>query len=235
MSEIIQAKKYMNQLEMDLGGPRSIIIEGPIGAGKTTLLNKFKKMFSDDKDCAFFGEYIEYSLGKLMLNKFISKQIKPDEFQRFILAYWKNTLKDMKKWNFIERGPIAGLGFCKESDFSTDWDYYKFRSDVHFVLTHFCLNNFKVIVVPYDISLTALICTICAPTNCGNLVIFLDLPIKTAMEHIQIRGREGEDKYSKEYITTTATSLFNLYRNYFISMNIEPESRISGTPSFLKE
>lgn len=235
MSEILQAKNYMRQLDMHLGGPRSIIIEGPIGAGKTTLLNKFKKVFGDDEDCAFLGEYIELPLGKKMLNKFINKEIKPDEFQRFILDYWKSSLKTMKKWNFIERGPIAGLGFCKETDFATDWDYYKFRAEIHFVLKQYCLDNFKVIVVPYDISLTALVCTICAPTNCGNIVIFLDVPIKTAMKHIQIRGREGEDKYTEEYIESTAKALFNLYRNYFVSMNVAPETRISGTPSFLKE
>lgn len=193
---------------------RFIIIEGGIGVGKSTLINKLKEEY---KDATFIGEYIEEEGGKLMFNMFRSGKISTEDFQHYILQYWKRKLSYHKKGLFIlERGPLAGLAFVNAL---TMKNFNDFENEILSFMDDMNLNHFKFINTKARMgveSYTAII-----NNFKGNLVLFLEAPPKELLQGVRERGREGEETYTEEFLRANQDSLHNLYTYYKDDLGIE--------------
>lgn len=188
---------------------RYIIIEGGIGAGKTTLLKKLEKHYQFS---TVLYEYIESDFGKKMLKKFFSQEISIATFQHYILNYWTNELEKVKKHNmvFMERGPLAGLAFCKEDDFGKK-EFDSFLNYMVTVMTNFNITNLKFMVINSPVNENEVIKIINSSND--NLVIFICASSETLLDHVKQRGREGESTaYTEEFLIKNANDLYNIYQ-----------------------
>ena len=188
---------------------RYIIIEGGIGAGKTTLLKKLEKHYQFS---TVLYEYIETDFGKNMLKKFFKEEITVATFQHYILNYWVNELEKVKKHNivFMERGPLAGLAFCKEGDFGKK-EFDSFLNYLITVMTSFNITNLKFMVINSPVNENEVIKIINSSND--NLVLFICASSETLMNHVKQRGREGETAaYNEEFLIKNANDLYNIYQ-----------------------
>ena len=188
---------------------RYIIIEGGIGAGKTTLLKKLEKHYQFS---TVLYEYIETDFGKTMLKKYFKEEITVATFQYYILNYWVNELEKVKRHNivFMERGPLAGLAFCKEGDFGKK-EFDSFLNYMCTVMTTFNITNLKFMVINSPVDENEVIKLINRSND--NLVLFICASSETLMEHVKQRGREGETAtYSEEFLIKNANDLYNIYQ-----------------------
>lgn len=188
---------------------RYIIIEGGIGAGKTTLLKKLEKHYQFS---TVIYEYIESDFGKKMLKKFFSQEISVATFQHYILNYWTNELEKVKKHNmvFMERGPLAGLAFCKEGDFGKK-EFDSFLNYMITVMSNFNITSLKFMVINSPVNENEVIKIINSSND--NLVIFICASSETLLDHVKQRGREGESTaYSEEFLIKNANDLYNIYQ-----------------------
>ena len=188
---------------------RYIIIEGGIGAGKTTLLKKLEKHYQFS---TVLYEYIETDFGKTMLKKYFKEEITVATFQHYILNYWVNELEKVKRHNivFMERGPLAGLAFCKEGDFGKK-EFDSFLNYMSTVMTSFNITNLKFMVINSPVDENEVIKIINSSND--NLVIFICASSETLMEHVKQRGREGETAaYTEDFLIKNANDLYNIYQ-----------------------
>lgn len=188
---------------------RYIIIEGGIGAGKTTLLKKLEKHYQYS---TVLYEYIETDFGKTMLKKYFKEEITVATFQHYILNYWVNELEKVRKHNivFMERGPLAGLAFCKEGDFGKK-EFDSFLNYMFTVMISFNITNLKFMVINSPVDENEVIKIINRSND--NLVLFICASSETLMEHVKQRGREGEIvAYSEEFLIKNANDLYNIYQ-----------------------
>ena len=188
---------------------RYIIIEGGIGAGKTTLLKKLEKHYQFS---TVLYEYIETDFGKTMLKKFFKEEITVATFQHYILNYWVNELEKVKRHNivFMERGPLAGLAFCKEGDFGKK-EFDSFLNYMSTVMTSFNITNLKFMVINSPVDENEVIKIINSSND--NLVLFICASSETLMTHVKQRGREGETAaYTEEFLIKNANDLYNIYQ-----------------------
>lgn len=188
---------------------RYIIIEGGIGAGKTTLLKKLEKHYQFS---TVLYEYIETDFGKTMLKKYFKEEITVATFQHYILNYWVNELEKVKRHNivFMERGPLAGLAFCKEGDFGKK-EFDSFLNYMITVMTSFNITNLKFMVINSPADENEVIKIINSSND--NLVLFICASSETLMEHVKQRGREGETAaYSEDFLIKNANDLYNIYQ-----------------------
>lgn len=188
---------------------RYIIIEGGIGAGKTTLLKKLERHYQYS---TVLYEYIETDFGKSMLKKYFKEEITVATFQYYILNYWLNELEKVKKHNivFMERGPLAGLAFCKEGDFGKK-EFDSFLNYMFTVMISFNITNLKFMVINSPADENEVI-KIINSTN-DNLVLFICASSETLMTHVKQRGREGETAtYTEEFLIKNANDLYNIYQ-----------------------
>lgn len=193
---------------------RFIIIEGGIGAGKTTLMNRLKRVFPNAN---FIGEYIEEEAGATMFNLFCNNKVTVEDFQQYILQYWKRKLAYYETGVYIiERGPLAGLAFV---DQLTMKGFKDFENDVLSFMDNMNLNQFKFIECKARMGVEAY-STIINSYN-GNLVLFLEASPKELLCGVRERGREGEARYSEDFLRSNQNALYNLYRTYKEDLNIE--------------
>ena len=188
---------------------RYIIIEGGIGAGKTTLLKKLEKHYQYS---TVLYEYIETDFGKTMLKKYFKEEITVATFQHYILNYWLNELEKVRKHNivFMERGPLAGLAFCKEGDFGKK-EFDSFLNYMITVMTSFNITNLKFMVINSPVDENEVIKIINSSND--NLVLFICASSETLLEHVKQRGREGETAvYTEEFLIKNANDLYNIYQ-----------------------
>lgn len=188
---------------------RYIIIEGGIGAGKTTLLKKLEKHYQFS---TVLYEYIETDFGKTMLKKYFKEEITVATFQHYILNYWVNELEKVKRHNivFMERGPLAGLAFCKEGDFGKK-EFESFLNYMATVMTSFNITNLKFMVINSPVDENEVIKIINSSND--NLVLFICASSETLMKHVKQRGREGETAaYSEDFLIKNANDLYNIYQ-----------------------
>ena len=188
---------------------RYIIIEGGIGAGKTTLLKKLEKHYQYS---TVLYEYIETDFGKTMLKKYFKEEITVTTFQHYILNYWVNELEKVRKHNivFMERGPLAGLAFCKEGDFGKK-EFDSFLNYMLTVMNSFNITNLKFMVINSPVDENEVIKIINSSND--NLVLFICASSETLLEHVKQRGREGETAvYTEEFLIKNANDLYNIYQ-----------------------
>ena len=189
---------------------RYIIIEGGIGAGKTTLLNILQQRYYPDS--RFIYEYIEEDTGKKMLKNFLERKITSITFQYYIANYWLNKLKENSSSNltFLERGPLAGIAFCKENDFNSKQYYNDFISFLKFIMIENEITKLKFICINSNESINNVL-NIINSTN-DNLVLFIAASSKLLRERVIKRGREGEvEGYNTEFLIENANKLSNIY------------------------
>lgn len=188
---------------------RYIIIEGGIGAGKTTLLKKLEKHYQFS---TVLYEYIETDFGKSMLRKYFNEEITAATFQHYILNYWLNELEKVKKHNivFMERGPLAGLAFCKENDFGKK-EFESFLNYMCTIMYSYNITNLKFMVINSPVDENEVIKIINSTHD--NLVLFICASSETLMNHVKQRGREGETGvYTEDFLIKNANDLYNIYQ-----------------------
>lgn len=193
---------------------RFIIIEGGIGVGKSTLLSKLKKIYNN---ATFLGEYIEEPRGQVMFELFREGKYTTEEFQNYILKYWKRSLAYYDKGTyFLERGPLAGLAFV---DAHTMKGFKEFESDVLTFMDNIDMNKFKFIEVKARLGIETY--TNIINNIKGNLVLFLAGTPEELMQGVKERKRDGEEDYTKEFLVSNQNSLYNLYKIYEDDLNVE--------------
>ena len=189
---------------------RYIIIEGGIGAGKTTLLNILQQRYYPD--ARFIYEYIEEDSGKKLLKNFLERKTSVVTFQYYIANYWLHKLEEASSSNliFMERGPLAGIAFCKEDDFNSRQHYNDFVSFLKFIMKENGINKLKFISINSNESINNVINIINASND--NLVLFITASSKLLRERVIKRGREGEvEGYNSEFLIENANKLSNIY------------------------
>lgn len=188
---------------------RYIIIEGGIGAGKTTLLKKLENHYQFS---TVLYEYIETDFGKNMLRKYFNEEITAATFQYYILNYWLNELEKVKKHNivFMERGPLAGLAFCKENDFGKK-EFESFLNYMCTIMYSYNITNLKFMVINSPVDENEVIKIINSTHD--NLVLFICASSETLMNHVKQRGREDETAvYTEDFLIKNANDLYNIYQ-----------------------
>lgn len=189
---------------------RYIIIEGGIGAGKTTLLNILQQRYYTD--AKFIYEYIESEIGKKMLKNFLEGKISVITFQYYIANYWLHKLEEASSSNliFLERGPLAGIAFCKEDDFASNQHYNNFISFLKFIMKENGINKLKFICINPNENINNVLNIINASND--NIVLFITASSKLLRERVIKRGREGEaEGYSSDFLIENANKLSNIY------------------------
>lgn len=188
---------------------RYIIIEGGIGAGKTTLLKKLERHYQYS---TVLYEYIETDFGKNMLRKYFNEEITVATFQHYILNYWLNELEKVRKHSivFMERGPLAGLAFCKEADFGKK-EFDSFLNYMYTIMINYNITNLKFMVINSPADENEVIKLINSTND--NLVLFICASSETLMNHVKQRGREGETAaYTEDFLIKNANDLYNIYQ-----------------------
>lgn len=193
---------------------RFIIIEGGIGVGKSTLLSKLKKIYNS---ATFLGEYIEEPRGQVMFELFREGKYTTEEFQNYILNYWKRSLAYYDKGTyFLERGPLAGLAFV---DNHTMKSFKEFEADVLAFMDNIDMKMFKFIEVKARLGIETYANII---NNIqGNLVLFIAGTPEELLQGVKERKRDGEEGYTKEFLISNQNSLYNLYKVYKDELNVE--------------
>ena len=193
---------------------RFIIIEGGIGVGKSTLLKKLKKIYSS---ASFLGEYIEEPRGQIMFELFRNGKYTTEEFQNYILKYWKKSLAYYDKGTyFLERGPLAGLAFVDEH---TMKGFKEFETEVLTFMDNIDMNNFKFIEVKARLGIETY--TNIINNIKGNLVLFIAGSAEELIQGVKERKRDGEEGYTKDFLISNQNSLYNLYKIYKDDLNVE--------------
>lgn len=189
---------------------RYIIIEGGIGAGKTTLLNILQQRYYTD--ARFIYEYIEEDTGKKMLKNFLERKISAVTFQYYIANYWLNKLKENASNNltFLERGPLAGIAFCKENDFGSKQHYDDFINFLKFIMKKNQIEKLKFVCINPNENINNVLNIINGSND--NIVLFIAASSKLLRERVIKRGREGEvEGYSSGFLIENANKLSNIY------------------------
>ena len=189
---------------------RYIIIEGGIGAGKTTLLNMLQQRYYPD--AKFIYEYIETDTGKKMLKNFLERKISVVTFQYYIANYWLHKLEEASSSNliFMERGPLAGIAFCKEDDFNSRQHYNDFISFLKFIMEKNEIGKIKFVCINPNENINNVL-NIINESN-DNIVLFIAASSKLLRERVIKRGREGEvEGYNSEFLIENANKLSNIY------------------------
>ena len=198
---------------MSYSNSRFIIIEGGIGAGKSTLINRLKEEFPN---ATFIGEYIEEEGGKIMFDLFRKGKLSTEDFQYYILHYWKRKLSYHKPGLYIlERGPLAGLAFVNALSMK---NFKDFESEILTFMDDMNLNHFKFINIKARLGLEAY--TTIINNFDSNLVLFLEASPKELLSGVRERGREGEETYTEEFLRANQDSLNRLYTYYKDNLNI---------------
>lgn len=193
---------------------RFIIIEGGIGVGKSTLLSKLKKIYTS---ATFLGEYIEEPRGQVMFELFREGKYTTEEFQKYILNYWKRSLAYYEEGTYIlERGPLAGLAFA---DAHTMKGFKEFEADVLAFMDNIAMNNFKFIEVKARLGIETY--TSIINNFKGNLVLFIAGTPEELLQGVKERKRDGEEGYTKEFLISNQNSLYALYKIYKDDLNVE--------------
>ena len=189
---------------------RYIIIEGGIGAGKTTLLNMLQQRYYPD--AKFIYEYIETDTGKKMLKNFLERKISVVTFQYYIANYWLHKLEEASSSNliFMERGPLAGIAFCKEDDFNSRQHYNDFISFLKFIMEKNEIGKIKFVCINPNENINNVLNIINGSND--NIVLFIAASPKLLRERVIKRGREGEvEGYNSEFLIENANKLSNIY------------------------
>ena len=193
---------------------RFIIIEGGIGVGKSTLIKKLKKIYNN---VSFLGEYIEEPRGQVMFELFREGKYTTEEFQNYILNYWKRSLAYYEEGTYIlERGPLAGLAFV---DAHTMKGFKEFENDVLTFMDNVGMNNFKFIEVKARLGIETY--TTIINNFKGNLVLFIAGTSDELLQGVKERKRDGEEGYTKDFLINNQNSLYNLYKIYKDDLNVE--------------
>lgn len=193
---------------------RFIIIEGGIGVGKSTLIKKLKKIYNN---VSFLGEYIEEPRGQVMFELFREGKYTTEEFQNYILNYWKRSLAYYEEGTYIlERGPLAGLAFV---DDHTMKGFKEFETDVLTFMDNVGMNNFKFIEVKARLGIETY--TTIINNFKGNLVLFIAGTGEELIQGVKERKRDGEEGYTKDFLISNQNSLYNLYKIYKDDLNVE--------------
>ena len=189
---------------------RYIIIEGGIGAGKTTLLNMLQQRYYPG--AKFIYEYIEKDTGKKMLKNFLERKISVVTFQYYIANYWLHKLEEASSSNliFMERGPLAGIAFCKEDDFISRQHYNDFISFLKFIMEKNEIEKIKFVCINPNENINNVLNIINGSND--NIVLFIAASSKLLRERVIKRGREGEvEGYNSEFLIENANKLSNIY------------------------
>ena len=189
---------------------RYIIIEGGIGAGKTTLLNILQQRYY--LDAKFIYEYIEEDTGKKMLKNFLERKTSVVAFQYYIANYWLHKLEEASSSNliFMERGPLAGLAFCKEEDFVSKQQYDDFIYFLKFIMKKNQIGKLKFVCINPNENINNVLNIINGSAD--NIVLFIAASSKLLRERVIKRGREGEvEEYSSDFLIENANKLSNIY------------------------
>ena len=189
---------------------RYIIIEGGIGAGKTTLLNMLQQRYYPG--AKFIYEYIETDTGKKMLKNFLERKISVVTFQYYIANYWLHKLEEASSSNliFMERGPLAGIAFCKEDDFISRQHYNDFISFLKFIMEKNEIEKIKFVCINPNENINNVLNIINGSND--NIVLFIAASSKLLRERVIKRGREGEvEGYNSEFLIENANKLSNIY------------------------
>ena len=189
---------------------RYIIIEGGIGAGKTTLLNILQQRYFPD--ARFIYEYIEEDTGKKMLKNFLERKTSVVTFQYYIANYWLHKLEEASSSNliFMERGPLAGIAFCKEDDFVSKQQYEDFISFLKFIMKKNEIGKLKFVCINPNENINNVLNIINGSND--NIVLFIAASSKLLRERVIKRGREGEaEGYSSDFLIENANKLSNIY------------------------
>ena len=193
---------------------RFIIIEGGIGVGKSTLIKKLKKIYNN---MSFLGEYIEEPRGQVMFELFREGKYTTEEFQNYILNYWKRSLAYYEKGTYVlERGPLAGLAFV---DTHTMKGFKEFENDVLTFMDNVGMNSFKFIEVKARLGIETY--TSIIDNIKGNLVLFIAGTPEELIQGVKERKRDGEEGYTKDFLISNQNSLYNLYKIYKDDLNVE--------------
>lgn len=209
--------------------PYILSISGPIGSGKSSLIKNLIKTFNKQYKIITIPEFIDGDpiFGLEMLNRFIENKISSMTFQYYILDYYERILTNIDISNIdiilIEKLPYDSVKcFSKIAYYNSKISESEFETlnkkllEVEKLCEYLpnYLNDMTVLNIDNKTQQEVLNNSIDIirddiKKNIQKRIILLNCNLETCENHISIRNRIGEDKYSTEYLKTVV----NFYKN----------------------
>lgn len=205
-------------------------ISGPIGSGKSSLIKNLIKTFNKQYRIITIPEFIDGDpiFGLEMLNRFIENKISSMTFQYYILDYYERIISNLNTSQadiiLIEKLPYDSVKcFSKiayQNSKLTELEYETLNKKL-LKIEQLCnylpnyLNDINILNIDNKSQQEVLNDSINIiqndiKKNIQKRVILLNCSLETCENHIIIRNRIGEDKYSKEYLKTVVEFYKNL-------------------------
>ena len=170
--------------------PWIISIDGNIGAGKTTLLQKLQREVDPKRVVVVYEpvqkwtELVDLTDGMSLLQKYYTY---PNMYSfMFQTVIFQTIIQSIEE--AIENHPDCDIILCERSIKSSRNVFCKM------LVENQCMTSFEHAV--YESFFTPRICELYYPDH----TIWLDVPIKTCLERIISRAREGEHIISLDYL-----------------------------------
>ena len=187
-----------------------IVVTGPIGAGKTTLVNKLIKYFKErNADLGIVHEYIDgMEDGAEMLSKWLGGEITHEAFQDYLIDaydYLNYNVYD-QSIRLFERTPVEGAVIFSQGTSV----YEKTLNGSASLHDKYSIPDPR-IDEPYIIDATRTIEEVFQAATkiieddlinqTRKRILYLRIDNDTGYKRVNKRSRDGEEAYSKEYLS----------------------------------
>lgn len=207
----------------------SLSVTGPISSGKSVVLQILHNLFEKHGFVTeTLKEYIdiEPEFGTMMLTRFIDRKISNTTFQNYIHDVYSRRIKELKSSQILlmEKLPDDSvLCFSNRSNYNgedlTDLDLFslfnkfKFMASKHNIPTYQKPNFIKISGTQIEDVMIAILNAVVSDVKSGrkSRIVGLTVTLEVARHRIALRGRDSEDKYTGEYLTSVIRFYNNLY------------------------